>query len=450
MVGEVQKVEGLQTGAPPLGLLQLEMRVNVSDSQLLSNLNYVKELGVPAIQLMEPNKKTLAICGSGPSLRNTCNLIPADADIMALNGAYRFLRKQGKAPTYFAMLDSREVNVNLLEELHPETTYLLASQCHPKVFDRLWLNEFVVGTFHLGTPTTRSVFPDQDLYVGGGGTIGLTAIALAVALGYRSVILYGMDSSFDGEKRHVVHQPQNDGEEIIPVWVDDRKYMTSMAMADQVMQFFPFHKALREAYPDVTIDIIGDGLFYDFVVTNNNPSSRDRELAKYVDAYKEDNYGMSLERAKGLAALLSRIPFNGSYLDVSCGRAESLNLARQLGFGTVQGTETVEALCGPNVVHAVLPTIPFADKSFDTVSLIEVIEHLVPDDIVPTLNELTRLARHHILISAAIYEHWIAGVNLHPSAMPVEKWEEIFKSVWGDNVYRVGSLGSSPCWRVDL
>lgn len=449
MVGGVQ-TEGPRSGAPPLGILQLEMRVNVTDSQLLRNLNHAKTLNIPPVQIMTPNTKTLAICGSGPSLRNTHGLIPPDAEILALNGAYKYLCGRGRVPEYFAMLDSREVNTNFLDFLCQETTYLVASQCHPSIFSRLMKNNFLVGMFHLNTPTTHSVFPDEDLYVGGGGTIGMTSIALALALGYQKIILYGFDSSFDGDARHATHQPQNDAEEAVEVWVEDRKYTTSMAMADQVMSFFPFHTAIRQLYPDLQLDIVGEGLFYDFVTTNNNPSTRERELAKYADAYMQPDYGMTMERAKGITVLLSQIPHTGSYLDVSTGRGESLSIAKQLGFGTVQGTETVDALCGPEVVHAVLPELPFADKSFDTVSLIEVIEHLTPEDIVPALNELTRLARYHILISAAVYEHWMGGVNLHPSAQSVGSWEHIFRQVWGDKFYRVGSLGSSPCWRVDL
>lgn len=449
MVAEAQAMEGT-TGSPPLGILQLEMRVNVTDSQLLSNLRNTKKLGLPQVQVMVDNKKTLAICGSGPSLRNTHGLIPKDAEILALNGAYKYLCQQGRIPEYFAMLDSREVNSNFLEICNPETTFLIASQCHPKIFDCLRNN--LVGVFHLNTPTTKSVFEDEDLYVGGGGTIGITAMALAIALGYRSIILYGMDSSYEGDVRHVQHQPQNDKEEVVEVWVQDRKYFTSMAMADQVMNFFPFHKAIRQLYPDIVIDIIGEGLFYDFVVTNNNPTDRDRELAKYQSVYNEESYGMTLERAKGLFDLLSKIPHKTSYLDVSCGRGESLRMARDLGFGIVSGTETVDSLISEekNVGYGILPNLSIPDKSYDCVSLIEVIEHLVPDDIVPALQELTRIARHHILISAAVYEHWLGGVNLHPSAQSVGSWEYIFRSVWGDKFYRVGSLGSSPCWRVDL
>lgn len=442
----IQQECGGQSG-PPLGLLQLELTVNATDSQLIRNLEYCKSLDIPEIQLMMPNKKTLAIVGSGPSLKETWKLIPPDAEIMALNGAYKFLRKQGLVPAYFAMLDARNVNTNFLEDLHQDTTYLIASQCQQAIFDTL--SPFMVGMFHLGTPTTKKIFPNAECYVGGGGTIGLTAISLAVALGYRSVILYGLDSSFEGEQRHVQFQPQNANQPTIEVWVEDRKYVTTHAMAAQAQDFFPFWEAVQKEFPGFQLQVIGKGLFYDFVCTNNNPSTRERELSKYADAYKQPDYGMSKERYDGILRIVSDIK-GVSYLDVSTGRGETLEIARKCGFNIVSGTETVDALLNEHVRFGILPALPIPDKYFDVVSLFEVIEHLVPGDIGPSLQELTRIAKKHILISAAVAQHWIGGVNLHPSARPVEQWDELFHQVWGDKVYRVGNLGSSPVWRVDL
>jgi hypothetical protein len=432
-----------------LGALQLEMRVNVTDRHLLTNLNYCKELNLPKLRFAEANDRTLAIIGSGPSLEQTYQHIPPNCDIMALNGAYKFLRSKHFIPRYFAMLDARPVNVNFLDDLQEDTTYLLASQCAPECFDRLVGHHR--GIFHLSTPTTKQVFPDEELYIGGGGTIGLTAIGIATALGYRHVILYGFDSSYAGERRHVEYQAQNDKENSLEVWVDDRKYVTSHAMAAQVMDFFPYHDILQKTFPGYVVDLVGNGLFYDFVVTNNNPSTRERELSKYAEAYQMEDYGMTEERKDGIEDLISELPPGlVSYLDVSTGRGETLDLADKYGFACIRGTETVDALLNSRTEYAILPHLPFQDKCFDVVSLFEVIEHLVAEDVVPALVELTRVARKHILISAAVQQCWIGGVNLHPSSRPVEQWEELFRSIWGNHVRRMGNLGGSPVWRVDL
>ena len=424
------------------------MQVNTTDRQLRANLENSRTLGLPELSVMPAHPGALAIVGSGPSLKDLWRCIPPDCEVMALNGAYRFLKEHGRTPEYFAMLDARECNVDFVKDADQETVFLLASQCHPRVFSEL--NEYPVTLFHLGTPTTRFTFPDVDPYVGGGGTIGLTALGLALALGYRTVILYGYDSSFEGDAHHVRPQSQNAGQNEIDIWVQDRHYRTSHAMAAQTMDFFPFYEAIKAFAPEFAIQLVGRGLFYDYITTNNQPATRDRELAKYVEAYRHDDYGMSDERRDGLNELVGELAGLDSYLDVSTGRGELLKLARQHGFTTVEGTETVPELCNEHVTRAILPSLPFPDASFDVVSLIEVIEHLLPDDIRPTLLELTRLARRHILISAAITPHWYGGVNLHPSARPEEAWNALFGEVWGHRVHRVRNLGSSPCWRVDF
>lgn len=427
------------------------MQVNCSDTQLRSNLEHAKSLNLPELKVHEPHTRVLAIVGSGPSLKDFWQFIPPDCDVMALNGAYRFLLSQGRIPHFFAMLDARDCNISFLSLVHTESKFLLASQCHPHIFESC--ESLNAEIFHLSTPTTKAVFPDAEVMVGGGGTIGLTSLALAVAYGYRTVMLYGFDSSFEDGKSHCLEQPHNVGLKEIDVWVEDRKYRTTHAMAQQTMDFFPFYDAIKKTVGEFSIHLFGRGLFYDFVQTNNNPTSRERELAKYVEAYKHDDYGMTEERRKGLRQILAGAlvhEYVDTYLDVSTGRGESLELAQDLGYVGVWGTETVEALCGSRVKQAVLPKIPFPDKSFDVVSLIEVIEHLLPDDVLPALHELTRLARRTVIISAAVSQHWHGGVNLHPSARPEEEWNALFASVWGDKVRRVISLGQSPCWRVEL
>ena len=431
--------QGAGVSPPPLSILQLEMTVNTTDRQLRENLNYAKSLNLPALQIHDAHDRVLAIAGSGPSLKDHWPFIPPDADLMALNGAYRFLAAEGRIAKYFAMLDARDCNTAFVEDLSAYTQPLLASQCHQEVFKR------VAGAqvFHLNTPSTHAVFKDEPLYVGGGGTIGLTAMILAYVLGYRRVILYGFDSSFEGESSHVAPQAQNSGQNTLDVWIEDRKYSTSHAMAQQVMDFFPIYHGIRELAPEFTVDVIGRGLFYDYIVTNNAPTTREKELAKYVEAYKHDDYGMTQERKDGLDELIGCLS-GYSYLDVSTGRGEVLELARKHGFKEVKGTETVDALCKNGITKAILPELPFFSQSFDCVSLIEVIEHLLPEDVTPALFELTRIAKKHILISAATVPHWYGGVNLHPSARPEEEWQTLFTDVWGNKVSRVRNLGQSP------
>lgn len=447
-------------------LLQLEVvtTCNTSDEEIVANIRASKDRpGTKWLETLEPaNTRTLMIVGSGPSAWKALDTLKQiDCDVMALNGAYNAMIEKGyPVPKFYAQLDARQVNVNFLRDPRKETQFILAAQVHPDAFDLL--RDHNVLTFHLNTETEQKVFGGTEgLFFGSaGGTIGSTALALAAALGYRHLVLVGYDSSFDNGKSHMVPQPQNEGQTTLEVEFNGKWYTTTPTLAGQVNEFFAWNQALHNSFADVVVDLAGEGLFYDFVEYNTNfpicTTTREQELARYPEIYAEDpEYKCTAPRLDGLMEAMREIPDRPSltYLDVSCGRGESLDLARRMGFSTVQGTETVPALVAArhDVSYATLPQTGLPSKSYDVVALIEVIEHLVPADVEPALVELTRLARKYIIISAATFPSWKNGANLHPSARTEQEWEKLFQKVWGDKARKLKHrIHPSPAWIITL
>lgn len=76
-------------------------------------------------------------------------------------------------------------------------------------------------------------------------------------------------------------------------------------------------------------------------------------------------------------------------------------MARDAGHSPVMGTEAVEYLCAKDrgVVHALAHALPFPDASFDTVTMFDVMEHLLPEDTAATCKELRRVARRRVLLT---------------------------------------------------
>ncbi len=174
---------------------------------------------------------------------------------------------------------------------------------------------------------------------------------------------------------------------------------------------------------------------------------RAKEIEKYRDVYSRyPHYAMADDRLHPVRAALRA--YKGAFLDVSCGRGELIREAAVMGFNPVIGTEAVPELCGGNVQNATITSLPFYDKSFDVVTCIDVIEHILEPDIVPGLRELERVCRGTIIIAAADYPTWWDGVNLHPSARPYPEWHRLFSETFSGTVRLIGPTSTSEMWSV--
>lgn len=438
--------------AEPLQILQIAVTSNTSDTELHQNVKASAERNLPVIGVDDPRDQPLILCGSGPSLDDYFPAVRAmypNAPIMALNGAYLHLQeKYGIAADYYAQLDARSCNARFISKQGDHTRFLLASQVHPDVFAAAPTDRTVM--FHLNTPITRKYFPDAGVYLGSaGGTIGGTALTLAALLGFRHVCLLGYDSSYRAGRSHAPDQPENAHYGTLPVFVEDREYTTTPMMAKQVEQFRRALKSLTDICPGFDLRLFGQGLLYDYLLTGqrNAAKTREQEAGQYAELYRDPQYGMTAFRAEQIRKFLEG--GDGWLLDVGTGRGETLQIARSLGYGPVLGTETVPELLNKDVMYGLLPKLPILEGAYDTVTCFEVLEHLLPEDVIPALEELARVAAKRVIVSVCTVADIRAGVDLHPSARTEEEWLETMRVAWGDDaeirkIGDVSQMGVSP------
>lgn len=226
----------------------IEVRCNTSGDITRENVESSLKRGLPAITWQAPTGVPALLVGGGPSLLQslpTIKLGQTHGPIFALNGSARFLNEHGIIPSYQVILDAREKNVDLLGEA---VIYLVASQCHPKVFDALEGKR--VRVFHLGI--CEGLVPPEQI-IGGCHTVGLTAMNIAHVLGYRELHLFGYDSSYS-DGLHAYPQELSEKESaLIEVMVEDsegvfRTFVTNAVMAEQARMF-----------PDVAEVLVDDG-----------------------------------------------------------------------------------------------------------------------------------------------------------------------------------------------
>jgi SAM-dependent methyltransferase len=179
--------------------------------------------------------------------------------------------------------------------------------------------------------------------------------------------------------------------------------------------------------------------------------ARQTEVSKYVDAYRAPAYRMGDKRKNHVRWALDGLP-RGSLLDVGCGRGETMKMASSLGFSPVRGMEAVPYLCdGEQVVNGLAHAMPFADRSFDVVTMFDVMEHLVPEDTDAVCKELERVAKRTVLLTVHNGPSKFGDVELHINRKDsYEAWFEYLTKTFSGDVKWLPRQGSiSEMFKVD-
>jgi uncharacterized Rossmann fold enzyme len=242
---------------------QLDKICNTERAKLLDNVKQAARRELPWLDLEPAHDGHAVIVGGGPSLEDTLDAIKwrksIGQDVWALNGSADWLRNRDIVPDYHACVDARPDNSRFFRRPDGETTYLVGSQCDPSLFNLLDGQDVILwhpnsdGVAETLAGETRPVH-----LIGGGSTVGLCAIVLAYALGYRKIHLYGFDSSYREDTHHAYMQNLNDADFIVDVLAGDRKFRAAPWMVQQAEEFCSLATYLADE--GCTITVAGDGL----------------------------------------------------------------------------------------------------------------------------------------------------------------------------------------------
>ncbi len=155
--------------------------------------------------------------------------------------------------------------------------------------------------------------------------------------------------------------------------------------------------------------------------------ARKAEHRKYDEAYKRPNYRMGdarkIDAEQDIRAFFhdhmgetNRLTF----LDVGCGRGEMLDFAISVGFVEADGLEVVEALIdNDRISYGEIYAMALADNAYDLVTTFDVLEHIHRADTVKALDELIRVARRGVILTANNRPSTLpTGEDLHINKMP--------------------------------
>lgn len=234
----------------------------------------------------DEGKSCVIVCGA-PSMKDHISDIrwwsrQKKTRIVTVNNAWRYLVANGVTPDVHVMLDARPENAEFLRGAPKSMRILLASQCHPDVFDLAEAEGLQVVEWHNGYDRGNEKLqeilapwwdgPNQKpcILVPGGSTVGLRSLWLAAYSGFRKIHMYGIDSSYaENGMHHAYAQSLNDQEAVLEVVRGEKKYRCAPWMIRQAAEFAETWNDLRnhteyDGTPaPVTVHVHGRGLIPD-------------------------------------------------------------------------------------------------------------------------------------------------------------------------------------------
>lgn len=422
----------------------IETCVNISDEILFGNVFANSHKNVPWIKSISEHDGHAVLVGGGPSVLEWVEEIrwrkSIGQKIFALNGAGRFLHQHGIEPDYQVILDARVQNSSFIGYARE---YLLASQCHPSLFD-LACKETSDGVYlwHQDYPDNMEQF-DASLpvehaahtLIGGGTTVGLSALALVYAFGYRKLHLYGYDSSFRAGKGHAYAQVDN--QEILCInTVEGREFQTTLSMAQQAERFPQVSDMLIEAGCIVTIH--GDGLLPWISKMASRPDVPMTEQEKYQKMWAFDDYRKSSpgEDCADLFTKLAMPQSDDVIYDFGCGTGRAA--MKLVDLCHVKMFDFVDNCLDPQVRKRLDERLSFKILDITEKNALyplnkenfayctDVMEHIPPQYVDVALTGIIRSARKAFFQISLVKDNFgeLIGHHLHLSVHPFTWWKD--------------------------
>ncbi len=254
--------------------IELVGRVNVDDDGLIANITSAIRRGLPQIKPHPPKPDRVCLVGGGPSLESTLpelrELIFEGAKLVTVNGAYRWCIEHNLQPRTQIVMDARAHNARFLTPYVPECRYVLASQCHPAIFDAVqdypdvWLFHAASGTDGDLKALLDAFYRKQWFGVGGGTTVITRALSLLRTLGYLRFDFFGVDSCWLDGRNHAYEQPENARDRRMPFKIhpsgEPEKAHIFWCAPWHVKQLEDFVQMIRVNAEHFKINVHGNGL----------------------------------------------------------------------------------------------------------------------------------------------------------------------------------------------
>lgn len=257
-----------------------ESRVNVDTDTIRDHIAASIRRGYPQlVQQAGHRPERVVLLGSGPSLNDgedeIARLVFEGAKLVTVNGSYHWAIRRHLKPSAQVILDARADNARFLDPPVPGCGYLLASQCHPALWDAVAGRENVWIWHPVNDdPAIKAVL--DDYYLGrwasvmGGCTVISRALWLLRMQGYLRFDLFGVDCCWRNGEHHAFDQPENAKDVSYTIRIEPpngapaREFVCSLWMLKQFEDLVQQIKVLGDQF---ALRVHGDGVLAYYLQT---------------------------------------------------------------------------------------------------------------------------------------------------------------------------------------
>jgi hypothetical protein len=197
----------------PGGVVQFEIRTPLDGAAIRAHIQSALSRGLDEVEIAAPRDERLTIVANGPSALDAPLTGPPgpsgpspSSRTLAINNALRLFVERGHAPDYWMASDPQACVADYLHGAPRDTVYLVASKCHPAVFDALRDRRVVV--WHCAEPGTLDLLTGR-LVIQSSITVTLCALNLMPVLGFCRLDTWGWDGCYLADRDHAAAQPHH-------------------------------------------------------------------------------------------------------------------------------------------------------------------------------------------------------------------------------------------------
>lgn len=423
---------------------------NTPDEELERNIRRNSALPLEWAAFAKPHDGTAIMVGGGPSVADHLwdirERVSTGGTVFAMNAASAFLRRNGIEVDYQIIADAKPETATLVDE--GAKHHLIASQANPDTVDA-GMN---VTLWHLGINDMERLFPAERVkrggyaLVGGGASVGNSAMCLAYVMGFREMHCFGYDSSHRNGESHAYDQPMNRLIPTVDVEWAGKVYQSSVAMKAQAEKFQITAQGLKAEGCRITVH--GDGLL---PAMFNTPPKDMTERDKYRLMWQFDGYRDFSPGEELVDRFLELAKPEGLIVDFGCGTGRAaLELSRR-------GKDVFLIDFADNCRDDEARDLPFLEWDLSHPMPVrakygyctDVMEHIPPADVSTVVANIMESAETVFFQISTVHDKFgdVIGERLHQTVHPHSWWARLFQLL-GLEITWQEDRGNASCFLV--